>query len=266
MPLGSAALAGTSLPIDRSYVAKILGFSKISENSIDAVSDRDFVIEVLGNLAILSMHLSRICEDIILWSTSEFGFIEIPDAYSTGSSIMPQKKNPDILELIRAKTGKIYGNLFSLLTVMKGLPLSYNRDLQLDKPLLFDSIDCTKDSLLLLAKIVLNLKVNKEKIKKALEDEGIFATDIAEYLIKKSLTWRRAHNLVGRLFNYSLKKNKKFSQLSLEEFKRFSKIFDRDVFKILDLKRSVDSKTSFGGTSSLNVKRQIKFWSKRLNA
>lgn len=266
MPLGSGALAGTSLPIDRNYVAKVLGFSKICQNSIDAVSDRDFVVEVLGNLAILAMHLSRICEDLILWATFEFGFIELADEFSTGSSIMPQKKNPDILELIRANSGKIYGSLFSLLVVLKGLPLSYNRDLQLDKPFLFDSLDSIKDSLALLTKIFVNLKINKENIKKTLEDEGLFATDIAEYLVKKGLSWRKSHNLVAKLFNFCLKKNKKFSKLSLKEFKRFSKYFEEDIYGLFKPEESIKSKISLGGTSPLNVERQIKIWSKKLDA
>jgi len=266
MPLGSCAIAGTSLPIDRDYVAKLLEFSEVSQNSVDSVSDRDFVIEFLSDLAILSMHLSRICEDLILWSTSEFGLIELPDEFSTGSSIMPQKKNPDILELIRAKTGQIYGNLFSVLTILKGLPLSYNRDLQLDKLPLFDSIDCMEDSLSLLARIIPNLKINEENIKKVLEDESLLATDIMEYLIRKGLTWREAHNLVGKLVKYCLEKDKRFSQISPREFKSFSRYFGEDIFDLLEPKKSVNLKDSLGGTSSLNVKRQIKIWSKRLNA
>ena len=266
MSLGCCALAGTSLPIDRDYIAKMLGFSKTSDNSIDSVSDRDFVIEVLADLAILSMHLSRICEDLILWSTCEFGFIEISDEYSTGSSMMPQKKNPDILELIRANSGRIYGDLFSLLTVFKGLPLSYNRDLQFDKPSLFNSLDSIKDSLDLLAKIILNLKINKENIKKALEDGGLFATDIAEYLIRKGLSWRSAHNLVSGLYNYCLKKNKRFSTLTLREFKSFYRGFSEDIFKYLTPESSVNLKRSFGGTHPLHVERQIEIWSKRLDA
>ncbi len=264
MPLGACALSGTSLPIDRDYVTKVLGFSQISQNSIDVVSDRDFVAEVLADLAILSMHLSRICEDFILWATSEFGFIQLPDEFSTGSSIMPQKKNPDILELIRAKTGEIYGNLFSVLTILKGLPLSYNRDLQLDKPALFNSIDSVKDSLDLLSRMTPKLKINKENIEKILESEDLFAQDLMEYLIKKGLNRGKAHEVIGRMVRDYLDKDKKFSELKLDELKRYSDKLDLDVRNIFNIQVSVKSKKSYGGTNPRFVIQQLNRWSKRL--
>jgi len=200
LPLGSCALAGTSLPIDRKFVAKELGFSSIMLNTVDAVSDRDFVIEILGACAILGMHLSRLSEDLIIWSSSEFNFIDIDEAFCTGSSIMPQKKNPDVLELIRGSAGKLYGNLMSALVLMKGLPLSYNRDMQLDKEPLFDSLKTVNDELLVLAKLIKASKLNKESIDKQLNDPGLYATKMAEDLVRKGVAFKDAHKIVGKKY------------------------------------------------------------------
>jgi argininosuccinate lyase len=200
MPLGSCALAGTSLPIDRKFVAKELGFSSVMLNTVDAVSDRDFVIEILNACAILGMHLSRLSEDLIIWSSSEFKFIDIDEAFCTGSSIMPQKKNPDVLELVRGSTGKLYGNLMSVLVLMKGLPLSYNRDMQLDKEPLFDSLKTVNDELLILAKLIKASKLNKESIDRQLKDQGLYATKMAEDLVRKGVAFKDAHKIVGKKY------------------------------------------------------------------
>ncbi len=215
LPLGAGALAGTTLPIDRGYVAKLLNFSKVSANSIDAVSARDFVIETLSCLAILAMHLSRLCEDLILWSTEEFGFIVIDESFCTGSSLMPQKKNPDILELIRGKTGKAYGNLVSVLVAMKSLPLTYNRDMQEDKEPLFNSLEQMASSLEVLASLFKGIKVNLPRVREAAADELMIATDLAEYLIKKKVASTQAQQIVGEIVKHCIDKKKKLSELSL---------------------------------------------------
>ncbi len=242
MPLGACALAGTSLPIDRDFVAKELGFVRVAKNTIDAVSDRDFVIELTGAVAILFMHLSRFAEDLILFSTLEFGFIELDDAFCTGSSIMPQKKNPDVLELTRAKTARAYANLMSELTMMKALPLAYNRDMQEDKPPLFNSIDQVKLTLKVLSGLVKTTRINRENLKKALQDETILATDLAEYLVRKGISFREAHAKVGRLVSYCLENKKRLSEISISKLKRFSMAFGPDVYKILDVSLSAKNK------------------------
>lgn len=257
MPLGSAALAGTSLPIDRMYVAKLLRFPLVSENSIDAVSDRDFVMEFLSVVAILMVHLSRLAEELILWNSTEFGFIELPDAFSTGSSIMPQKKNPDVLELIRAKSGRVFGDLVSILTVMKGLPLAYNRDMQEDKEPLFDAVDTVKDCLSILIKMFPMIRFKKDVMEKSAEGGFSTATDIAEYLVKKGMPFRDAHKLTGRIVRYCIKKNKSLLELDMKELKSFSDIIDDDIFRVLSVRGSVDSRCSLGGTSKREVLRQI---------
>lgn len=263
MPLGACALAGTSLTIDRKYVAKLLGFSRINENSIDAVSDRDFVIEILSAISILFMHLSRFTEDMILYSTLEFGFIEIDEAFCTGSSIMPQKKNPDSLELIRASTSKAYANLISVLVTMKALPLSYNRDMQLDKEPLFNSVRLTEQVLQILTRLIRTLKINKDSIQKKLnEDETLFALDMADYLVGKRVAFSEAHNIVGEIVAHCAKKNCRISSISLEELKKFAKEFDADIFKIFDVKKSVMSKRSIGSTNPLLVRQQLAKWLK----
>jgi argininosuccinate lyase len=264
MPLGSGALSGTSLQIDRFFVTKELKFSKVTNNSIDAVSDRDFVIEALADLSILSVHLSRIAEDLILWSTREFDFIEIDWSFCTGSSIMPHKKNPDILELIRATTGRIQGDLSSVMIMMKGLPLSYNRDMQLDKPPLFDAVDTTKEILEIFGELFKNVAVNKSAIAQKIEDESLFSVDIMEYLIKKGVPYRTAHDIVGKMVKNCLDKGICISELELKDLQRFSGKFKLDLRKLLNAKMSASLKTSFGGTSPALVNRQLKRWDKVL--
>ncbi|MFN3740765.1 MAG: argininosuccinate lyase [Thermodesulfovibrionales bacterium] len=257
MPLGACALAGTSLPTDRDIVAKKLGFTSLSLNSMDAVSDRDFCLEFLFNCSVLMMHLSRLSEELILWSSAEFNFLELPDAYTTGSSIMPQKKNPDVLELIRGKTGRVYGNLISLLTVMKGLPLTYNRDMQEDKEPLFDTADTVRSSLSILSEMLPLIKFNKETMYRA---SGSFclATDIAEYLVRKGLPFRKAHEVTGRIVRYCIEKGKELHKLTVEEFKGFSALIESDIYKFLSPEGSIEAKRSKGGTSLKEIKRQIR--------
>lgn len=266
MPLGSCALSGTSLGTDRFLVSKELGFEKVTANSIDSISDRDFVIETLADIALLSVHLSRIAEDLILWSTREFDFIEIDWSFCTGSSIMPQKKNPDILELIRATVGEIHGNLSSVLIMMKGLPLSYNRDMQFDKPPLFSSVDTIKEILAIFTELFKNINVNKALIAKKIQDESLFSVDIMEYLIKKGLSYRHAHDTVGKMVKKILDKGKSFSELDIKEMKKFSKEFEKDVKKLLTPEVSVGLKKSYGGTSPSRVKSQLNIWKRKLNA
>ena len=266
MPLGSCALSGTGLPIDRDLVRQELGFEKLTENSIDSVSDRDFIMELLAALSILSVHLSRMAEDLILWSTKEFNFIDLDFSFCTGSSIMPHKKNPDVLELIRASTGRIQGDLSSVLILMKGLPLSYNRDLQLDKPPLFNSIDTVKDILEIFIELFKGIRLNKGLIAERLMDESLFSVDIVEYLIRKGLSYREAHDVVGRMVKDCLDKNKKISNLSLHELKKYSPKLELDVRKILNAWASVNLKKSYGGTNPKLISRQIARWSRKLNA
>jgi argininosuccinate lyase len=266
MPLGSCALSGTGLAIDRNYVRKVLGFKSVTANSIDSVSDRDFIIEALADLAILSVHLSRIAEDLILWSTKEFNFIDIDFSFCTGSSIMPHKKNPDVLELIRGSVGKIHGDLSSVLILMKGLPLSYNRDLQLDKPPLFDSIDTVKDILEIFIAMFGHIKLKKDLIAEKILDESLFSVDIVEYLIKKGISQRKAHDIVGRLVRDCLDKGKNISALNAGELKKYSDKLGPDVKNILNAWSSVSLKSSYGGTSPKLVRKQIQIWEKRLHA
>ncbi|MCX7918895.1 MAG: argininosuccinate lyase [bacterium] len=264
MPLGAGALAGTSFPIDRNYVAKQLGFPIISKNSIDTVSDRDFIIEVLNDTAILMMHLSRLAEELVLWSTPEFGFIEIGDAFCTGSSIMPQKKNPDVAELIRGKTGRVYGNLISVLTVLKGLPLSYNRDLQEDKEPLFDSIDTIIGTLSVLIKMLPSIKFNVQRMRLMAELGYANATDVADYLTKKGVPFREAHTIVGKLVQYCIRHKKILEELPLEIYQQFHPKFQRDIYQILDIRHSVDSRNLPGGTATVQVTKAIAEAKKRL--
>jgi len=266
MPLGSCALSGTSLPINRDHVKAQLKFKAVTENSIDSVSDRDFILEVLAGLSISAVHLSRIAEDLILWSTKEFNFIDIDFSFCTGSSIMPHKKNPDVLELIRGSVGKVHGNLSSVLILMKGLPLSYNRDLQLDKPPLFDAIDTVKDILEILIALFEDIVIEKEAIAAKLTDESLFSVDIVEYLIRKGVSYRDAHDIVGKMIRDCLDKGKKISGLSSQELRRYSEKLDPDVKGLLTPLKSVSLKTSYGGTSPKLVKKQLDKWSRRLNA
>jgi len=262
--LGSGALAGTTLPIDRNYVKKLLGFQAISKNSLDAVSNRDFVVEFLSVLSIISMHLSRISEDLILYGTKEFGIVEIDEKYCTGSSLMPQKKNPDVLELIRGRTSQIYGSLLSVLSMLKGLPLSYNRDMQLDKEPLFNSIETVKEELDLLKGLFGSIKVNKKKVALMFKDEAIFATDIAEYLVKKGVAFRLAHEVTGKLVRHCEKKKKNITDLNIKNLKKFSKLFEKDIFKTLNAASSVKLKRSLGSTRPSFVKKEIERWARIL--
>jgi argininosuccinate lyase len=265
MPLGGCAMAGTGLAIDRAYVAKLLGFSKVSSNSIDAVSSRDFIIEILSCLSILAMNASRICQDLILYSCDDACFLEIDQAYCTGSSIMPQKKNPDSLELIRATAATIYADLISVLALMKGLPFSYNRDMQLDKRPLFNSVNNIIYCLGILSGIFKTIKINRQKLQDALSsDDSIYALDIADYLVRKAMPFSQAHALIGKIIVYAEKKKKRFSALTLDELKKFSNSFNEDVFGLFDAKRSVMLKKSMGSTNPLLVRQQIDKWQKRL--
>ncbi len=258
LPLGSCAMAGTSLPVDREFLRKELGFRKISQNSMDSVSDRDFALEFLSNSSILMMHLSRLSEEFILWSTTEFGFIELPDAFTTGSSIMPQKKNPDLFELIRGKTGRVYGNLLALLTVMKGIPLTYNRDMQEDKEPVFDTHDTLKDALSILIDVMPLIRFNRKRMYEESTRGFTLATDVAEYLVRKGVPFRKAHEITGRLVRYCIDNNKTLQSLSLNDFRKFSAKFNEDIHSILTPESSVSLKTSKGGTSPEEVKRQLR--------
>ncbi|MDN5305008.1 MAG: argininosuccinate lyase [Fusobacteriaceae bacterium] len=257
MPLGSSALAGTTYNIDRHFVAKELGFSKVTNNSLDSVSDRDFIAETNFVIAMIAMHMSRFSEEIILWATSEFGFINLDDAYSTGSSIMPQKKNPDIAELVRGKTGRIYGNLISILTVMKGLPLAYNKDTQEDKEGVFDSIDNIKISLEIFKEMLATIKVNKENMIKDIYKGFINATDIADYLAKKGIPFREAHEVVGKLVAYCEENNKYLNELTFEEYKKFNSNFEEDIIEKAKIETCIKDRNSYGGTSYSEVERQL---------
>ncbi len=256
LPLGSGALAGVAYNIDRNYVAAELGFTEISRNSIDAVSDRDFVLEYEAAASICMMHLSRLAEELVIWSSAEFGFIEIDDAYATGSSIMPQKKNPDIAELARAKTGRVYGNLMALLTVMKGLPLAYDKDLQEDKEGCFDTVDTLQMTLAVFTGMISTLKVNADVSKQAVKRGYILATDLADYLVRKGETFRKAHEVVGKLVNYAVGKGKSFSELTLTEYKTFSPLFGADVRQIT-VESSLAARNVPGGTAPQQVKKAL---------
>jgi len=257
MPLGSGALAGVPYPIDREFVARELGFSKVSTNSLDAVSDRDFIIEFEAAAAITMMHLSRLAEEFVVWSSSEFGFIEIGETFTTGSSIMPQKKNPDVAELARGKTGRVYGHLMGILTTMKSLPLAYNRDMQEDKEGLFDTVDTMRTSLEVFAGMVKTIKVHTERIAQAMKTDYILATDLADYLVKKGLPFRKAHGVVAKLSEYAMSQGKNFQELGRKEYKKFSALFSGDVYKIT-LESSVAARNVAGGTSPQQVGKALR--------
>ncbi|MGA1840681.1 MAG: argininosuccinate lyase [bacterium] len=258
MPLGSGALSGTTLPIDRESVARELGFDSISENSLDAVSDRDYILEFLSASSILMMHLSRFAEEIILWTTTEFGFIELPDSLCTGSSLMPQKKNPDLIELVRGKTGRVYGHLMSLLVTMKGLPLSYNRDMQEDKEPLFDTVDTLKGALSIIKLCVEKMSLAEDRMRAALDTGFLEATDLAEYLVKKGVPFREAHHIVGRVVLEALNKGcRNLSSFTVDDLKVYSEHFDEDVVSYLEPDDAAARKDIPGGTSPLKVKEAI---------
>lgn len=257
LPLGAGALAGTSLPIDRAYVARLLGFARVSTNSLDTVADRDFLVEFLSVSAIISMHLSRFAEELVLWASSEFQFIELPDAFATGSSMMPQKKNPDVPEIIRGKTGRVYGNLFALLTTLKGLPLAYNRDLQEDKEPLFDTVDTIKSMLSVLEAMLGQLVFRPDRMQAAALGGFTLATDVADYLVEKGVPFREAHEIVAGVVRRCLSNNTGLDQLSLEEWQAFSPVFEPDLLPRLSLEAAVDRRRSAGGTARTNVHKRL---------
>ena len=263
-PLGAAALAGTSFPIDRNKVAKKLHFDGIVENSIDAVSDRDYVLEFVSACSMVMMHLSRLAEELVLWSTKEFEFVQISDAYSTGSSIMPQKKNPDIAELIRGKAGRVYGDLMNLLTTMKSLPLAYNRDMQEDKHPMFDAVNTTRQCVFAATHLLVHTDFRKDHMEEELRNDFTTATEVADYLVRKGLPFREAHEITGKLVSYCIDHRMYFGNLDLETLHTFSKSFDADVFDFLLPHRSVEQKKSAGSTSPQEVKKQIVHWSRVL--
>ncbi|HOO22056.1 MAG TPA: argininosuccinate lyase [Clostridia bacterium] len=257
LPLGACALAGTTYPINRDLVSQKLNFGKVAFNSMDAVSDRDFVIELGSALSIVMTHLSRFCEEIILWSSWEYKFVELDDAYSTGSSIMPQKKNPDIPELVRGKAGRVYGNLMGILTVMKALPLAYNKDMQEDKEGIFDSVDTVKICLEVFTPMLLSCKFNKQIMAQAAEKGFINATDVADYLTKKGMPFRDAYKITGQLVALCVEKNYSLNSLPIYKYKDFSPLFESDVYDAINLKTCVEKRTSFGGPSAESVSKQI---------
>jgi len=266
MPLGAGALAGTTFDLDRHFVAKELGFSKPTENSLDSVSDRDFIIELAMIISVISMHLSRFSEEIIIWCSSEFSFINLDDAFATGSSIMPQKKNPDIAELVRGKTGRIYGNLMGILTTMKALPLAYNKDMQEDKEGIFDSIDNIKLSIEIFYSMLNTLTVNNEKIYTSMKSGFLNATDVADYLAKHDVPFRQAHKIVGEIVSYCEDKKIAIDDMQLEEFHKFSDVFKDDILSEITIENCVNKRNSFGGTSIKNVEMQIENGKKFLQA
>ena len=270
-PLGSGALAGTTLPLDRKQVAEFLGFEDskgrpaISQNSMDAVSDRDFAVEFCFIASMTGVHLSRLAEDLILWSSSEFDYIRISDEYTTGSSLMPQKKNPDIAEIARGKSGRLIGNLVSLLTLLKGLPMAYNRDLQEDKERLFDSVDTIRTTVRLMSSMLSNISVKVKSCEDAACDPGLLATDLADYLVNRKVAFREAHHIVGALVALAEKLNKPLNLLTLKDMQSVSKKFKDDALEVFNLKKALDKRIITGSPSSKEVKKQLRFWSKRLS-
>ncbi len=256
-PLGAGALAGTTFPIDREFTAAELGFAGVYPNSMDAVSDRDFIVEFVAAAAICQMHLSRLAEELVMWSSTEFGFVEMDDAYATGSSIMPQKKNPDVAELVRGKTGRIYGDLMALLTVLKGLPLAYHTDLQEDKEPLFDAVDTLKACLTVMTGMLATLKFNRERMAQAVRRDFSNATDMADYLVKKGMPFREAHEVVGKAVLYCVERGRYLADLTLEEFKGFSALFEDDIYQAIAPETCVNLRTSQGGTAPAEVERQL---------
>ncbi len=258
-PLGSCALGGTTYDTDRIFTAKKLGFDGVCLNSMDGVSDRDFCVELISAFALVMTHLSRFAEEVVLWTSSEFGFAELDDAYTTGSSIMPQKKNSDMAELVRGKTGRVYGDLMAMLTVLKGLPLAYNKDMQEDKECVFDALDTVKACLGIFAPMIATMRPNKENMYRAAGKGFINATDLADYLVGKGIPFRTAYKTVGEIVAYGIKTDKTLEELSLEEYKKFSDLFDEDLYDAISLASCVRRRTSEGGTGAASVERQIKF-------
>jgi len=258
MPLGAGALAGTTFPLDREFVARELEFAGVTENSLDAVSDRDFAVEFCAAASLIMMHLSRFCEEIILWSTAEFGFIELDDAYSTGSSMMPQKKNPDVAELIRGKSGRVYGDLAALLTMLKGLPLAYNKDMQEDKEALFDAVDTVKNCLRAFRPMVATMRVKDDNMARAARGGFTNATDLADYLVQRGVPFREAHEITGRAVAYCLEHYKSLEDLTLEEYRRFSPAIEEGVYRAIDIARCVEGRAVTGGPAPAAVREAIR--------
>ncbi|MGZ9586237.1 argininosuccinate lyase [Paenibacillus marinisediminis] len=257
LPLGAGALAGTTFAIDRHFVAEQLGFDRVYENSLDAVSDRDFIVEFLANASLIMTHLSRFCEEMVLWSSTEFQFIELDDAFCTGSSIMPQKKNPDVPELVRGKTGRVYGNLVGMLTVLKALPLAYNKDMQEDKEGMFDTVATLDGALRLFAPMVATMKVNRDRMRQAVRQDFSNATDIADFLVHKGLPFRQAHEVIGKTVLYCIQKGVYLLDLTLDEFKQFSPLFDERIYDVLQPEQVVNARDVFGGTATPQVTAAI---------
>jgi argininosuccinate lyase len=265
LPLGSGALAGSTIVLDRELMAQQLGFARVSQNSLDAVGDRDFVCEFLFCLAMIGMHLSRLSEDLITWSTQEFGFVEFSDAFSTGSSLMPQKKNPDMAELTRGKAGRLYGNLLSILTTLKALRSSYNRDMQEDKEALFDSVDTVRAALEVFSAMLPKIEINRDRMEAAANDPNLLATDLAEYLVKKGTPFREAHEIVGKLVAHGAKAKLPLNQIPIAELKKVSPLFDIDVVNVFDVPRSLAARSAIGAPAPKNVAAQIARWHKLLD-
>ena len=265
MPLGSGALAGTTFDLDREYTCQLLGFNDITYNSLDGVSDRDFAIELTSDLSIVMMHLSRFCEEIILWATGEFAYVEVDDGFSTGSSIMPQKKNPDVAELIRGKTGRVYGSNMTLLTVMKSLPLAYNKDMQEDKEAVFDAIDTVKACVDMFTGMIKTIRFNRDRMYEASEDGYTNATDLADYLVRKGVPFRETHEISGQIVQFALKGNRKLSEVSLEEFKGFSHLIEEDIYSEISVETCVNKRNLIGGPAREAVLRSIERGKKFLN-
>ncbi|MEK0445069.1 MAG: argininosuccinate lyase [Verrucomicrobiota bacterium] len=260
LPLGSGAIAGSTILLDRELVARLLHFPALTQNSMDAVSDRDFAIELLAALAVVAMHLSRLSEDVILWASSEFHFLTLSDAFTTGSSLMPQKKNPDVAELTRGKTGRVYGNLMSLLTLMKGLPMTYNRDMQEDKEAIFDSIDTVKAALRVFAPMLEEARVDPERCAAAVADPNLLATDLADYLVNRGVPFRKAHEVIGRAVALCGERGCELTELTLEDYRGLSGAFGADVHAILDVSRSMEARRAIGAPSPANVAGQLARW------
>jgi len=264
LPLGAGALAGTTFPIDPAYVAELLGFAGVAENSLDAVSSRDFVVEFVGAAALIMVHLSRFCEELILWASAEFGFIELDDAYSTGSSMMPQKKNPDLAELIRGKTGRVCGDLLALLAMLKGLPLAYNKDMQEDKEALFDAVDTVKKCLVVFRPLVATIKIKKNNMLSAARRGFVNATDLADYLVNKGIAFREAHRIAGQIVYYCLQRQKSLEELNLEEFQQWSTLIKDDVYQFISIERCVANRQALGGPAPGAVRLAISKARKKL--
>ncbi|MBM4127621.1 MAG: argininosuccinate lyase [Nitrospira sp.] len=257
MPLGSGALAGTNYPVDRRYTAKLLGFPTVTANSMDAVSDRDFMVETASALSLIMMHLSRLSEELIIWASQEFQFVDLPDAFCTGSSMMPQKKNPDVPELVRGKTGRVYGHLIGLLTTLKALPLSYNRDLQEDKPALFDALDTVTASLNVMTELMRRLKVNRDVLDRAVQSGGLLATELADYLVERGVPFRDAHGITGRIVRTALDQGRELTDFSLAELRSLSDRIEKGVFARLSVSAAIAHKRQIGGTARRQVEQRI---------